>query len=723
MGARHTAVAVAKRIGLSVGMTAGIFVSLELILAACGVRPVAWSEDPYVGFSFVLPLFVEQRDADGRAVMVTAPNKLRYFNPQQFPKDKAPGTFRMFCMGGSTTYGHPYDDRTSFCGWLREFLPAADPSRRWELINAGGISYASYRVALLMEELVRYQPDLFVVYMGHNEFLERRTYATLASQPRALRNTMARLSRTRTYSVIARSVRRLASRPAAGAEGRDQLPAEVDTVLENTIGPTAYTRDDPAQREVIEHFRFNLSRMVDIAASVGAQVIFVTPASNIRDCAPFKSEHRAGLSADDERRFAALLEQAAQDRNAGRLAEALGCCDEALALDDRYADAIYLRGRTLDGLGRYDEARRAFTRARDEDICPLRALSLVVESVRETAAARRVPLVDFVALVEQRSPQGIPGQDLFLDHVHPTIEGNRMLALALLDEIERAGIVHKAASWNEITIRGIVERVEGGLDARAQGIALRNLAKVLGWAGRFEEADRLILLAVALCPDDADTQETLGTIFLRQGRLDEATTALERAIVADPGLGRARFSLGLVRHQQGRIEEAAECFRRLLDLEPSHAEARRKLAGCLSELGRPDAAADEYRRLLALRPRDVDAQVGLALALIASGHQAEATASLGEALRLDAHCAQAHYNLAVVLMKAGATASAAEHYRAAIAADPGYVSAYKNLGGLYVMQGDLARAAACFESALRLKPDDQGASNNLAAVRAARKQP
>ena len=36
------------------------------------------------------------------------------------------GTVRIFCMGGSTTYGHPYDDKTSFCGWLRAMLPGAD---------------------------------------------------------------------------------------------------------------------------------------------------------------------------------------------------------------------------------------------------------------------------------------------------------------------------------------------------------------------------------------------------------------------------------------------------------------------------------------------------------------------------------------------------------------------------------------------------------------------
>ena len=37
--------------------------------------------------------------------------------------------------------------------------------------------------AELMEELAEYQPDLFVVYSGNNEFLEKRTYGKLLDEP------------------------------------------------------------------------------------------------------------------------------------------------------------------------------------------------------------------------------------------------------------------------------------------------------------------------------------------------------------------------------------------------------------------------------------------------------------------------------------------------------------------------------------------------------------
>jgi hypothetical protein len=185
-------------------VTAAFFLLFEMILFAAGVRPLLHERDPYVGFSSTIPLFVERMGSEGQMTRVTADNRLRLFNQQQFSSTKSADTYRIFCLGGSTTYGRPYDDRTSFAGWLREFLPEADKSRQWEVINAGGISYASYRVTLLMQELVQYEPDLFIVYTGHNEFLETRTYRSVLDTPPLFRNIYARLAATRTFSVLER---------------------------------------------------------------------------------------------------------------------------------------------------------------------------------------------------------------------------------------------------------------------------------------------------------------------------------------------------------------------------------------------------------------------------------------------------------------------------------------------------------------------------------------
>lgn len=36
-----------------------------------------------------------------------------------------------FLHGGSTMFGRPYDDTTSFTGWLPDLLPVIDPACNW----------------------------------------------------------------------------------------------------------------------------------------------------------------------------------------------------------------------------------------------------------------------------------------------------------------------------------------------------------------------------------------------------------------------------------------------------------------------------------------------------------------------------------------------------------------------------------------------------------------
>ncbi len=684
-----------------------LFTALELVLWASGVQPALFDEDPYVGFSGYIPLFVEETRPDGSRLRVTARNKIRFFNPQEFPARKGAGTYRVFCIGESTTYGHPYDDRTSYCRWLREFLPAADPSRRWEVINAGGISYASYRVALLMEELIQYQPDLFIVYVGHNEFLERRTYSGFLEMPAAVRGLDSLLSRTRTYTAMRRVVRGRPGGPAAPGSpvaGSASLPAEVEAVLDRTVGPADYTRDDALKEQVLAHYRFNVARMVDIAHSAGSRVILVTPASNLRDCEPFKSEHRADLGGVDRRRWEDLLDSAEKARTENRQADALRLADEAAAIDDRHAHLHYLRGRLLDAMGRHAESKAAFVRARDEDICPLRALSPVRQILLDVAGERKVPCVDFIALVEGKSPQGIPGDDLFLDHVHPTVEGHRLLALSLLDEMVRRGDVRPAVSWGEAAIHEITRRVEGGLDRAAQGLALKNLAKTLGWAGKFEEARKLGERASEMLPGDAEVQFNIGDAFEKRGDLEAALTHYERALKIEPDYAEAWNKLGRVFEKRGGLAQAAAHYQQALRLNPLYADAHGNLGNVLSNQGDLEQAIAHLEQAIRLEPGSVEVLHKLGVTLLKQGKPIQAEARLREAIRAQPNFARAHNNLGLALAEQGKTAEAKAELEEALRLEPDYPQAHDGLGTLLVHQGKIAAAVAHFGAALRVEP-------------------
>jgi Flp pilus assembly protein TadD len=724
---------VAVRVLLGLLITVLILSAVELVLRLAGVRPVYSERDPYVGFASNIPLFVEETDPSGATFLVTAPNKLPWFNRQRFAKVKPAGTTRIFCVGGSTTYGRPYDDTTSFAGWLRAMLPAADPSHAWEVINAGGISYASYRVALLMEELARYQPDLFIIYSGQNEFLERRTYAKAFETPRAVRGLGASLGRTRLYAALQAIVGRRSAPPAAGsspatdspsgasadgAGGIDVLPAEVQTILEESVGPEAYVRDDALREKVLAHYRFNLDRMVDIARSAGARVIFVVPASNLADCSPFKSEHGAGLTEEEIRRVDDDLVEAEHAEREGRLADALAQVDEALRMDDRYAKLHYLRGRLLRRLGRAVEAKSAFTRALDEDVCPLRALTPMAKIVTDVATQRHAGLVDFRTIVEAHSPDAIPGGEIFLDHVHPTIEGNHLLATSLLETMADEGLVHVGPQWDAAARERVKETVLGRVDRQAQGRALRNLAKVLNWAGKTEEANELARRAVALLPEDAEALDARGVILEREGRLEDAVEAFEQALKIDPDFVQALINISGVLARQGRTEEARDHLQHALRLSPEDARAYNTLGIVLVELGEREKALAAYQHAIELRPDDPKVYNNLGNLYSLEKDYERAQQAFARALQIEPEYADAQYGMGLVLVRERRIQEARTYFENAVRIRPEHAQAHYSLGLVLAQEGSFELAVQQMERALEIDPDYEDAKTNLARVRA-----
>ena len=686
-----------------------VFALLELILALVGIRPVFYEEDPYVGFSAYSPLFIKEQSG-GHTVMTTAPNKLDFFNSQQFAKREPAGTYRIFCLGGSTTYGRPYGDRTSFCGWLRALLREADPSKRWEVINCGGVSYASYRVARLMEELIDYHPDLFIVYSAHNEFLEKRTYAEILEKPSLMRDLNALLSRSRIYSAM-KSI--MAPSRAASGDHRSTLPAEVDALLDRTIGPEDYTRDDTLQEQVLEHYAFNLGRMATITQSGGADIVYVAPASNLRDMSPFKSEHRKGLTPAQLTTWQEKFDHALSKFDAGELVAAMEAITRAAEIDPRHAGTHHLRGKIALAMENHEAAEDAFIRARDEDVCPLRALTPMSRIVEETAAEHGVLVVDFHTLAQRAAQGRIPGKEVFLDHVHPTIETNRELALEILRGLERKGIVNLAPEWNEEKMAEVTARVESGIDSATHGLALRNLSRVLLWAGKYEEAYSLATKAVELAPANPGVHYQLAMANERMGRIDESITHYGNAIELLPTYVEAHYGLGAVLARTGKWDEAQPNLERALSLEPSHVEAKFNLGLAYLKLGRWDDAQALLREVVATRPDHAKAHFGLARVARKRGQNASAREYLTRSIELLPDYAEAYNQLGLLFAAEGAFEEAAEAFQQALEKDPQFPEAHNNWGNLLLLNQRYAEAADRFRQALQLDPAYAKAYYNL----------
>lgn len=649
------------------------FVGLEFLLSLLGIQPVTHRGDPFVGFSRQLPLFEVFADiepdiepdtvangttASQRGVMMhTAPGKLVWFNDQSFSKKKPAGTQRIFCLGGSTTYGRPFADPTSFCGWLRLFLPETDPTQRWEVINAGGISYASYRVAALMEELANYEPDLIVVLFGHNEFLERRTYAAMFESDSITLELNARLQQTRTWSLISNMVGRS---PTTAVKPADTLPPEVDEVLNHSAGPKDYHRDPAWSSQVLAHYEWNLNRIVEIARDAGAEVVLLTPAANLRDCSPFKSEHAAAVTPGQREELGLQLSLIESELREGNYQQVLTLSERIVIADPGHADAHFLHGKALYAAGQPEKAQQAFLRAIEEDVCPLRATTAVTEIVKRVAAAQNTVLVDFEASLDELSRSehghGCVGGEYFLDHVHPTIDVHRRLAIWIIEELLWSGDIQGQVPSDDVQLR-IRRRVEAGIDAKTQGIAFRNLAKVLHWSGKFDEAMPRANDAIRLLNNDLESRFVLADSLLRTGRTGEARAQYDelfrlgdfprahlaygellseqgdlqgskrfllRALLNDREDHRIRayYALGLVHLQLGEFDFAVESLRESDRLFPNDPATITLIAEAESGRGDWNMAVNELRRVTTIAPENFLANFRLS-EILADHHQWE----------------------------------------------------------------------------------------------------
>lgn len=416
-----------------------MFVAFELLC-----RMLGWGEDSVSGghvaeLTSIRPLFVLP---DGNDEYRIAENRRLYFAEERFPATKAADEFRVFVVGGSTVQGRPFSIETSFARYLEMSLNRAAPDVRWRVVNCGGISYASYRLVPIVEECVRYEPDLIIVCTGHNEYLEFATYAA-ARQSTAVTTAYRFFDRLQSFRLLERGVSFVLQK-GQRASSIATLPTEVDALLDHQGGLEEYTRSKIDRDQVVAGFRDNLNRMAETAAEAAVPMLVVRPPSNLADCPPFKSEFTSSTSAQSRAEIQHLLTDAADLLSSGDTIQAQAAVRQLQTVTQRdsgFALGWYQLGRALLNQRRYQEAAEAFQRACDEDICPLRMTTALSGVMWEVIESRGLSSLDADGLLAESARYGIVGDSVLVDHVHPSFQGHLAIAFALVAEMTDEGWV------------------------------------------------------------------------------------------------------------------------------------------------------------------------------------------------------------------------------------------------------------------------------------------
>jgi len=640
----------------------------ELVLWVAGVESLISRRDPFQGFSGTLDVFELNEDDE---TYRTPPRAVAHsFNYQQFAAAKPEDGYRIFVLGGSSAQGFPWGGQLAFTSLLGAALQESWPDRTIEAVNAAAMSYGSHRLRILASELAGYQPDLFIVFGGHNEFVERRFYERILDRPAQLDAVRAQLYRSRVFSLMTDLLERAPdevdkAEPEAGSTGE---LLGLDVQREYSVDVAVAERV-----EVERHFDENLRAIVAIAREAGARVVLCTVPSNIREWVPNQSLFDDEVSFDERQSALALLDDAREALERGDAEAALIPLAQAAAISPNYAETHYLLGRALDAQGRVEDSRAAYARARDLDAQPARASSELNEILRRVAAEEGTVLLDLDAAFTEASPDGLVGFDLLEDYVHPKPKGHRLIARELWRVIQEEGLPGEARGADPAEFDQALERRGLAVEPTANESNpswLFNLAVVLEKQGLDEQAIQKYRACLALDPRYFVAQFNLGRLLFRHGRYRMAASHYSMALDVQPDYVRAMVGLGESLRRVDLAPDAERVLRHATTVDPQSADAWGSLGGVLSQVGRYEEAEVAFRRAMELDPGDAGARTDLGFTLLFQGRIPDAEVAFRDGLALKPEDLRARNGLAAVLTEQGELDEAERLFRENLRAAP-----------------------------------------------------
>jgi tetratricopeptide (TPR) repeat protein len=654
--------------------------------------------------------------------------------------EKPANAYRIFLFGESAALGDP---RPAFGAgrYLETLLRERYPGTEFEVVCVAMTAINSHAIVPIARECAHYQGDLWVVYMGNNEYVGPfgpNTVFGPSTLPNAAIKAYLSIQKTRTGQLLVGL-----SRTLAGSQAPKEGWSGLKMFQQNQIAPGDARRD-----RVTAHFRDNLEDIVKAGVKSGIPVVLSTMASNLRDCAPFGSLHASALGAADlaawEKAYQAGTEQAGQGDWAGaaRLLEAAG------KYSPKYAEQQFQLGQCALGLSNNPAAWDSFIKARDWDALPFRAdgsLNQAAGEIAKSYAERGVAFVDSERLLAERSPDGISGAGFFFEHVHLNAEGNYQLARVWADKIQsllpaRITARQKSSTWAEATVchqrlglsdwnrYSIVDEISRRLLDAPYTNQLNHLTQLKFLLSQLTEikarlqpqaatnARAAYEMELQKRPQDHWLHQNYAEFLEAIGELQAAASQWQFVIDQLPHHHVAYFQAGRLLARLRQYDAAKKNLVEALKLRPDLSEANLELGQVYAGQRQWDDALKQYDLVAKQRPNEARVYMRRAEVLAAQTKREEALVCLRKAIELRPAYWEARYYLGVELAMDGKLAEAQKQFEEVVRQRPDHTSARFNLGVALAKQKLIPEAVAQFEETLRRDPGHKQARQYLDAL-------
>lgn len=372
-----------------------VLIMIELILR--------WS-----GYGYDTSLFIE--DKTGKYYLLNPDISKKYFtieenatigNAELFHRKKQEGTLRIFVLGASSSIGFPYMHNGAFSRMLKYRLQFLYPEIDIEIINLSLTAVNSYTLYDFSKQLVNYDPDAVLIYAGHNEYvgaLGTASTGQLSSNPQWV-NTLVSMKHIKLVQWI--------TRLSAKMHGTDKRLTDYSlTLMERMTVNQSVPYNSDKFKQGINQFDYNLSKLLQKFEAHNIPVYLGTLASNQKDQKPFVS-HPGDYDADDQFQSGA----------------------------DAYLEE------------NYTEAKMHFIKAKEYDELRFRAPEAMNDIIRKYADnSNQIYLADVLSKFEASVPHAILDSTLLLEHVHPNLTGQLLIAETYYELLNKTGILPSGKS-------------------------------------------------------------------------------------------------------------------------------------------------------------------------------------------------------------------------------------------------------------------------------------
>jgi lysophospholipase L1-like esterase len=392
------------------------------------------------------PLFISIKKNDTELYQLNPDVANRYFNkkqtmvpnlfPSTFEQKKNKETVRIFCLGGSTTAGFPFHHQIPFPFQIKKILEIRFPVHKFEVINLGISAINSYTVLDFIPEVLKIEPDYIIIYMGHNEFYG--AYGSASTMSGGLNGRLVRfylnIKKYHLVNLLERVIQSFANAPDTYDQDK--------TLMEQVISDKDIEYDSEIYKNTIMNFKENLEQIVNLCHDKNVPVILGNLVCNLKDQPPFlssKQNDEVNVSNMDIEQIIRKIETIPLNKRKKGIID--------YEKERNFTANVYfnLAERFLN-LGDAVMAKFCYSKARDLDLIRFRAsdeLNQIINNISD----KGITVVNIDSVFQANSEYGIPGNDLFADHLHPTPHGYYLMANAFSKAMDIASNVHKTNSY------------------------------------------------------------------------------------------------------------------------------------------------------------------------------------------------------------------------------------------------------------------------------------